>query len=239
MITLACSPIPDLDPSEWRFSPEKMLSPEEERDLACLIIPKRRREWAAGRILLKKLVQKALPDLAGTPFSHLAVRKEPSGQPYLTLDGVRLPVWVSLSHSSGQVMAACSPHGVQMGVDLERIEPRAEEFISDYFTAEELRFLRSTGEDQDMWATILWSAKEAVLKALALGLRIDTRKIEILPGADENQPQGWNPLEVSLNMEELPALHLNWRREGSMIQTLCWMGDSDPQLTPVSVGRVI
>ena len=80
-------------------------------------------------------------------------------------------------------MAACawSNEGTEpVGIDLDRVEHRDESFLTDYFTAGEQAFTRALPEHlRDLWVTLAWSAKEAVLKVLGVGLRMDTRKVEI------------------------------------------------------------
>ena len=49
----------------------------------------------------------------------------------------RPQVTISLSHRSGAAICAVAPAGVDLGCDLEVIEPRSEAFVADYFTVDE------------------------------------------------------------------------------------------------------
>ena len=74
-----------------------------------------------------------------------------------------------------------SPVRPSLGCDLELIEPREGNFLDSFFTVEEMTAVRALRERDlaagDILTTAIWSGKEAVLKALREGLRIDTRRI--------------------------------------------------------------
>lgn len=73
-----------------------------------------------------------------------------------------------------------------------------------------------------VWVTLAWSAKEAVLKALGTGLRVDTRKVEI--GRPSKIECGglscWRPLAVRSALFEDGGCWLWWRRQGEFVMTL-------------------
>jgi 4'-phosphopantetheinyl transferase len=65
-----------------------------------------------------------------------------------------------------------------VGADIEHIEPRPWRFVEDYFTADEIDQVRAAPAGlQDTLVTAIWSGKEAVLKALRVGLTVDTRAV--------------------------------------------------------------
>ena len=156
---------------------------------------KRRSDWLIGRWTAKHLIQSYIERQTGVqPLLHsLTVMNDPDGAPRVIAD-CRLQIadydldlqsaicnlQLSISHCDGHAFCALSDtDGMQIGVDIERIEPRAAEFAEDYFTAHELDQLRAAPpESRDTLVTLIWSAKEAALKALRLGLTVDTRKIE-------------------------------------------------------------
>jgi phosphopantetheinyl transferase len=116
-------------------------------------------------------------------------------------------------------------------VDLEWIEPRSFEFIRDYFTPGEVKQALAGSVSQNaINATILWSAKEAVLKALTTGLRIDTQKIEIGFGPVSVISGGWNVLTAFSEKVELPSPRLFWRKEGNFIQTICFLDGCNAEM---------
>jgi phosphopantetheinyl transferase (holo-ACP synthase) len=63
---------------------------------------------------------------------------------------------------------------------MERIETRGWEFVDDFFTPDEIAQVRETSlAERDTLVTAIWSAKEAVLKALHVGLTVDTRCVSV------------------------------------------------------------
>lgn len=107
----------------------------------------------------------------------------------------RLPMSISLSHTDDHAMCAIVANGSDqiqaslllhtdsagqefVGADIEQIERRTWLFVEDYFTTEEIEQVKNTPAVlQDTIITAIWSAKEAVLKALHLGLTVDTRAV--------------------------------------------------------------
>jgi len=69
-----------------------------------------------------------------------------------------------------------------VGADLEWIEAREPGFVAQFFTPEEMGQVAGCGaEMRDTLVTAIWSGKEAVLKALRMGLRADTRSVTVVP----------------------------------------------------------
>ena len=84
----------------------------------------------------------------------------------------------------------------------------------------------------------IWSAKEAILKLVGLGLRIDTRGVEVSlrrgPGSGQGEafvdrPAGWQPVEVKVlaklpRQDLLANLRVAWRRARNCILTVAVAG---------------
>jgi 4'-phosphopantetheinyl transferase len=67
---------------------------------------------------------------------------------------------------------------------VETVAARSAAFVADYFTPEEKALVVDTPQsERDRLITLLWSAKESVLKALRCGLRADTRDVAVTPFA--------------------------------------------------------
>ena len=129
---------------------------------------------------------------------------------------------------------------MQVGVDIEGIEPRADSFVQAYFAIDEMHWIgQALGDEQALLATATWSAKEAVLKALHLGLTVNTQRVICLPATGleltAGAQQGWSEVHVQCDPALLPeALRLAgqpasaadwtvrgwWRREGRFVLTL-------------------
>jgi 4'-phosphopantetheinyl transferase len=85
-------------------------------------------------------------------------------------------------------MCAIAPADAAIGCDLEVIEPRSEGFVADYFSEDEQALVaRVRSADRPLFVTLLWSVKESALKALHIGLRLDTRSI-VVNLHDDPQP---------------------------------------------------
>ena len=224
----------DFPPLESDFSAEYLsdfLGEQERIEWDRLKVPKRKREWLSARVIEKKLIHTSIPELEQVPFSKIQILKEPGGAPFVSVEnGKRTRIEISFSHSHEHVFAACSPDNIRFGTDLEWIEPRSKEFVEDFFTENEIRRVVSSDPDQaDLIATVIWSAKEAVLKALRTGLRLDTRKIEIGFTTEPSDREGWLRLEI-----KSPS-RLLWRREGDFVETFCILENPEQDLRWVTL----
>jgi 4'-phosphopantetheinyl transferase len=222
------------------------LSPAEQAVLAGLRFPKRRREWLLGRWTAKRLLRRAHPEYADLPLSAITVGNDPDGAPYLAVAGEgRLSLSLSISHRDDRAFCALlappagqvdSPYS-GVGADLELVEPRDPVFVEDYFTAgEAVRVWRCPEERRDTLVTVIWSAKEAVLKVLRLGLTVDTRSVELRhvarieeASASEAVAGGgaqgairarWHEIEVGCTLTDVPPLCAWWRPDGRYVLTL-------------------
>ncbi len=89
------------------------------------------------------------------------------------------------SHSAGTAVIAVAA-GTDVGVDIERIRPidDAERLAADRFAASEADQLRSLpAEDREIGFLRLWTRKEAVVKALGLGLSMPLDRFSVLDRA--------------------------------------------------------
>lgn len=86
---------------------------------------------------------------------------------------------VSLSRCGEAAVVALSPVG-GVGVDIERVGRRLLPAAHTYLRPAELRRLR--GPTAAMQATALWAVKEAVLKALGVGLTVPPIRVRLRPG---------------------------------------------------------
>lgn len=138
------------------LAPGTALSEPEAARYAAFRIEKRRKEWLAGRLAAKSLLTSG----GGNP-ADFEISMDKLGRPCC---GGAL---VSITHSNGWAAAAAKPGSSFLGLDLEKIEERHRAWYADYFHPQELP-LRDPSE-----ATRLWTIKEALLKALGLGLMAD------------------------------------------------------------------
>jgi 4'-phosphopantetheinyl transferase len=225
------------------------LSPSEHQILRGLSFPKRRADWRLGRWTAKHAVAAylKLPSALET-LTAIELRPAASGAPDVFLDGKPANLALSLSHRGGVAACALAPEGALVGCDLELVEPRIEAFVTDYFTTQEQTAIaESAMPERDRLITILWSAKESVLKALRTGLRLDTRDLSAVLGrtpqeatkpaagrssssslADSHAVESWSPLLVSHTGQQDFAGW--WRCVGGLVRTVVSLPPAGPPI---------
>jgi len=193
------------------------------REVICLSgmhFVKRRTDWRLGRWTAKQALAACLhvPNHLSA-LAEIEVRAAPSGAPEVFVANQPAAFTVSLSHRAGLAACAVARTPVDLGCDLETIEPHGQAFVTDYFTAEEqLRIAQASAADQPRLVALLWSGKESTLKALRTGLRLDTRSVVVNPGGTSLHVSGWHPLQV--RYADAQAFHGWWRYSDSFLRTV-------------------
>ena len=165
-----------------------------EREVFGARPPRGRRQWLLGRIAVKDAVRQAMWDGGGPAKvfpAQLGVGNDDAGRPFVTgTHGTVLPpLTVSLAHSGEIGVAIARPDAggsVCVGIDVEQVVPRDEATIDFALSpAEKTMLHRLADGDRDangdgdgdgslnVWFARLWTAKEAVGKALGTGLAGD------------------------------------------------------------------
>lgn len=216
-------------PSDDEGISPSFLSESERTVYGGLRLPKRRREWLLGRWTAKRLLQRSLDGYAGLSLHEISVIGDPDGAPCYWVDGRRLSLSLSLAHRAGRAVAALSDtHTV--GVDVERVERRAPVLVEDFFTPSEAAAVHAAPEaDRDRLVTLIWSAKEAALKVLREGLRMDTRKVEVSGLTLPADPSSWHPLHIRCVLPHAPRLAAWWRPDGDDVLTLAISSETGAQ----------
>ena len=211
---------------------DRWLAPAERARASAFRFPKRRNDWLLGRWTAKEAVRSYL-SLTGCEVpqhASLEIRSAPDGAPEAFLAGDPVGVALALSHCRDHGFCAVAPAGVALGCDLEAVEPREPPFIADYFNdSERERIMCAPAAEQPLLATLLWGAKESVLKCLREGLRRDTRSVAVHLCA-ANSP-GWNPFTACCEESGRP-FHGWWRCVLPFVQT---MASSIPSHEPVGL----
>jgi len=190
---------------------------------------KRRIEFLIARYTAKS----AIAGLLGRPaeideLARIEIRHEPTGAPFLCVDGQRPPLSMSLTDRAGWAVCLLLEGTARVGCDLELVEPRSAGFVADWFTPAEREYVAAAGQN-DLVANLIWSAKESALKVLGTGLRRDTRSVEVSLG--ELAP-GWQPLTVTTaEGERFPGW---WRRSGAFVLTTA---GEQPTAEPTPLGE--
>ncbi len=176
------------------------LSTVESERLLTLKTAKRQRDWLLGRWTAKQLLQTLMWQMDGVlwPLESIAITNDDDGVPFCKIAVSNRHYTISISHSHDYALvAAIDKPDVRLGVDMERIKVRPDGFPETYFTMTEMGLGRCLwGPDRAVWETAVWSAKEAVLKALHLGLSVDTRSVSCLIKPLGCLPQGWIPFGI-------------------------------------------
>jgi 4'-phosphopantetheinyl transferase len=196
---------------------------------------KRRQEWLLGRWTAKQLYQSCREADRALPMRAISVANDPDGAPYLCTDRQGpLPMSLSISHRQERAFCALTCSSLYaVGADVERIEPRDPAFVHDYFTPSESALVsRCPAPLRDAFVTVLWSAKEAVLKALRIGLRVDTRQVQIghpaelsmapspAQSLEDERPGTWSQLDVSTARTEAAHIAAWYAVGGEYVYTL-------------------
>ncbi len=179
---------------DWLLSPpgsatggsHASLTDREAAVVAALPREGRRAEWMAGRAVAKALLARVagdpggkgmrfeiLPDAGRVPIPGIV---DAGGQSHT------LGYSLSISHRAGAAAAAVVPSASgRVGIDVEVMEARSDALLADYFSADEARLLAGLS---GMWRAhgiaLLWSIKEALLKAAGVGLSVPADDAEIL-----------------------------------------------------------
>jgi 4'-phosphopantetheinyl transferase len=221
-----------------------VLHPREQARLATLKTEKRRKDWLLGRWTAKLLIGEVVAQETGEklPFDAIEVRNGAMGDPIVNcqiagdpwslangqreVSNLQSLISLSISHSNNHAFCALVEKAAwPLGADIECIESRSAEFVTDYFTKEEQALVAQASEAmQDVAVTAVWSAKEAVLKALHLGLTVDTRSVTCLIEVGEERPLSWTPFTIQCDNTHLPQaappLTGWWRTYQNFVLTL-------------------
>jgi phosphopantetheinyl transferase len=131
---------------------------------------------------------------------------------------------ISISHSHNTAFCATLPaHSTPcgLGADIEHVDAREWRFVEDYFTADEIdRVRRVPGSQRDTFITAIWSAKESALKALHLGLTIDTRRVNCAIDPRRCDTADWLTFEITCSRTFTERLQGWWRMRNDYVLTL-------------------
>jgi 4'-phosphopantetheinyl transferase len=241
---------------------DDVLHPREQAQFTTLKTEKRRRDWLLGRWTAKQLVGEVIAKETGVqlPPDVIEVHNGMMGDPILNcqlpivnckrigisgespilrqaqdeFSNLQSLVTLSISHSNSHAFCALvEKSDWPLGADMEQIAPRSGTFVTDYFTKEEQSLVAQTSaEMRDVVITAVWSAKEAVLKALHLGLTVDTRSVACLIQPVGKRPFAWTPFTIQCDDSRLPhsspPLMGWWRTYDDFVLTLVVQEAEEP-----------
>ncbi len=152
------------------YRPDEILSNEEMEKYSSFKVPKRKNEWLAGRFAAKTVVNKLLN--SNLNLREIPITYDTNRRPLCLLNGKTY--LLSITHSGNWAAAIVKDENTSfLGMDIEKIEVRSKFWIEDYFHKDEAK------DQMPEHLTKLWTIKEAILKALAIGLTVSLLDIKI------------------------------------------------------------
>ena len=149
-----------------------MLSAEERARLAAFTSPSRSLGFVLGRTAARTL----LADATGCDPREAGLAVDASGAPVVEAS----PYFLSIAHTGGrEAWGGAALARQPVGLDLERIAPRQPALWRRILSETEYPLLDPLGGPTDEAQTLLWSLKEAVLKARRTGLRAGMRSVSL------------------------------------------------------------
>lgn len=196
------------------------LSPAEHERAQRFVFERDRRRYLAAHCALRERLARH----TGIASASLRLDAAPDGKPFL-LDrpGCRF----NLSHSGDWALIGISDGG-ELGVDVEALRPIDDAFAmaASVFTPREQEALvRAPRLARD--ATFLrgWTRKEACVKAVGAGLRINPAAFHA--GLDEGPAE----IDLPLPSGRVARLHLRTLDAGaSVVAAVAWAGPDEPAL---------
>ena len=189
-----------------------VLGPDERKALEGFAVQKRREEWLAATLAAKAALRAAGD---ARPWPAMQVLRGEDGAP---LDHGRLGL--TLSHAGGVAIAhVFDATAERAGIDVEVVEERSPAFEEEAFTPEE-RAALPAGPQRAAAVAISWAAKEAVLKALGVGLSVDLHAVRLRVADGVAHVELTGAARERFAKLDGESLTLEARRDGDM--TLAW-----------------
>ncbi len=151
----------------WDFVTRRYFSAAE-REFMSSLSPARKREWLISRVAAKDALREFFQRHDGLSYypAELHISSDSKGRPVFEKNS-SAEVHLSLSHKGTIAVAIAAAKPV--GIDIETIIDRGDDFASNVLHPEELALLPAG--DRSEWLTRCWTAKEAYGKSLGLGLQ--------------------------------------------------------------------
>lgn len=165
------------------------------------ISPHKREDWLMGRMASKCAIQGYVGTVTGSAIdlSCIEIISGTGLPPTFTLLSPVIslgdPTFLTLSHSHGIAVAqVCARRGIEgVGVDVERVRTFKETTLRAFLADEEYERWCIGSDSLPLHATLLWSIKEAYLKAIGVGLHMHPKRVVISLDTDD---QGYTIIQV-------------------------------------------
>lgn len=159
----------------WEFARIRYFNQNEKKFIESIPVY-RQKTYIISRIAVKDAVRDCLFRKTGRELYPIEfqVDSDERHRPYISgLDGV--DVYISLAHKGTDAVAIAADKPV--GIDMENMEIRSDEFMQISYTEGELELLKD--RDNAEWSTRFWVAKEAYGKMVGTGLLGNPKRYEV------------------------------------------------------------
>jgi phosphopantetheine--protein transferase-like protein len=136
-----------------------------------------RTNWLLGRIAAKDVIRQWASQNLNLQLgpADIEIKATELGKPFAwcPVIGEVIPD-ISISHSQGHIVAAAARQGMQIGIDIERLDKVHSDdlLIGGAFSPEEIPVLETLPhQERSEWLKGFWCAKEAAAKCLGTGLQ--------------------------------------------------------------------
>ena len=147
----------------------------------------RQKQWLGSRVLLRTLLQTEQP---------IELNIDEHRKPFLN----NFPFEISISHAN-QMAAVIIYEGKKVGIDIEKISERILKIKNKFLSAEELKFISSTNELEQLH--VCWGAKESLFKLYGKG------SLPFIEGIKINAFEYSKTGQVAASIA-IPAYHANF-----------------------------
>jgi 4'-phosphopantetheinyl transferase len=162
-----------------------ILSEEERRRASSFVFVEDRRRYIQAHVCLRQILSQYTSRSAGS----LRFRSTESGKPFLEDSGGSSPLNFNLSHSAELAVVAVTT-AAEIGVDVEQIRPipEWEDISRSTFHPDEADWVRSCPSELRNEAFFqVWTAKEAYVKAMGLGLAHPLDSFSVVGSAPQQE----------------------------------------------------
>lgn len=168
---------------------------------------KRQKEMYCGRLAAKKLVSKKF-NYKGNLENIKLIKMDIKEKPRLFIENKKIDWDLSIAHNDDYAVVGVSSKG-KIGIDIEKCNLELEKsFIKYSFCKEEIDcWGKFKCDDSNIWM-LLWTVKEAIGKALGIGLSLGMDFVKILINENRNGLYFYMSFDEEITMKFKNMLYL-------------------------------
>jgi phosphopantetheinyl transferase len=166
------------------------LHPDERRYLDSLQFERRIQSYLSGRMAAKQAVSRSISE---DRLSSICIDQGIFHHP-VVVHPRKGNCQVSITHCGQLAAAIAHTDYTPMGIDIEAVDERLQSLLERHMTALETELIHSADSDHSKLFTVLWTAKEALSKALRTGFTVPLQVLEL---KQMKVQEGWIVSEFS------------------------------------------